>query len=124
MSSPPEATATTARKWVSTALSFLLSQWFIIGNVVAVVLAWRWPDVARTGGSESPLDFADSYPARVLRPVWSHRGDLSHHRSHIADSCIVVTSSKLPPTPRYSDHLSSDLPRFYLWATQHHQSGR
>lgn len=34
-------------------LNFILGNWFLFGNAVAVTLAWKWPEVARTGGSKS-----------------------------------------------------------------------
>jgi hypothetical protein len=35
---------------------FVLGNWFLIGNAIAVTLAWRFPEVARTGGSKLSAD--------------------------------------------------------------------
>jgi len=43
------------RPWyrpVTIILNYLIEQWFILGLGVVVVLAWRWPQVAKDGGSE------------------------------------------------------------------------
>jgi sodium/bile acid cotransporter 7 len=46
--------AAAARKWYHPVplIWAFLGQWFLWGTGVAIVLAWRWPDVAKSGGSE------------------------------------------------------------------------
>lgn len=43
-------------------VNYLIEQWFIIGIGVVIVLAWRFPEVAKDDGSEYPFDFSFFFP--------------------------------------------------------------
>lgn len=63
---PPLASPSTQAPW-KRVFWFVLGNWFLILNGVAVTLAWRWPEVARNGGSKSRLDYAET----VIRSEYS-----------------------------------------------------
>lgn len=48
--SPKEKRSNKLQKIKSTAKSIFLKYWFLLGLVVSIILAWRFPDVGRKNG--------------------------------------------------------------------------